>query len=83
MSESIRILTVEDQPTDAELAQKEICRALKSCVFQNVETQAAYVAALEVFKPDLIITDYRMPHFDGLTALKLALEKVPFTPVII
>jgi two-component system, cell cycle sensor histidine kinase and response regulator CckA len=83
MNEPIRILIVEDQPTDAELAKREICKAIESCVFQRVETREDYLAALEAFKPNLIITDYRMPRFDGLTALKLALEKVPFTPVII
>jgi PAS domain S-box-containing protein len=83
MNESIRILIVEDQPTDAELAKREISKAIVSCVFEQVETREDYLASLEAFKPDLIITDYRMPRFDGLTALKLALEKAPFTPVII
>jgi two-component system, cell cycle sensor histidine kinase and response regulator CckA len=83
MNEPIRILIVEDQPTDAELAKREIGKTIKSCVFQRVETHEDYLAALESFNPDLIITDYRMPRFDGLTALKLALEKAPFIPVII
>lgn len=83
MNESIRILLVEDLPTDAELAQREIRQTLPSCAFQRVETREDYLAALEMFQPDLIISDYRMPSFDGLTALKLALERVPFTPVII
>jgi two-component system, cell cycle sensor histidine kinase and response regulator CckA len=83
MNESIRILIVEDQPTDAELAKREIDKTIKSCVFHRVETHEDYLAALESFNPDLIITDYRMPRFDGLTALKLALEKAPFIPVII
>ncbi|MCL4297881.1 MAG: PAS domain S-box protein [Anaerolineae bacterium] len=83
MNESIRILLVEDMPTDAELAQREIRQALPSCVFQRVETREDYLAALERFQPHLIVSDYSMPHFDGLTALKLALECVPLTPVII
>jgi two-component system cell cycle sensor histidine kinase/response regulator CckA len=83
VSEPVRILIVEDVATDAELAEREIRQALGSCVFQRVETRPAYLAALETFQPDLIISDYRMPHFDGLTALKLALERVPLTPLII
>jgi len=83
MSKTIRILIVEDQPTDAELAEKEIRKTLEPCLFQRVETREDYLAALESFKPDLVVTDYRMPRFNGLEALKLALEKVPFTPVII
>jgi len=83
MAEPIRILIVEDLPTDAELAEREIRQALKLCVFWRVETRPDYLAALEEFQPDLIVSDYQMPHFDGLTALKLALERAPLTPLII
>jgi PAS domain S-box-containing protein len=41
------------------------------------------VAALTEFQPELVITDFRMPAFDGLTALKLSLQHAPDTPVII
>ncbi len=83
MSKTIRILIVEDQPTDAELAEKEIRRSLEACLFKRVETEEEYLAELDVFKPDLIITDYHMPRFNGLEALKLALVRSPFTPVIV
>jgi two-component system cell cycle sensor histidine kinase/response regulator CckA len=83
MAEPIRILIVEDLPIDAELAEREINTVLKSCLFRRVETRPDYLAALEEFQPDLIVSDYQMPRFDGLTALKLALERTPFTPVII
>ena len=83
MNEPVRILLVEDLPTDAELAQREIRRTLKDCLFQRIETREDYLAALETFQPDLIISDYSMPRFDGLTALRLALEHAPLTPVII
>ncbi|HEY4689445.1 MAG TPA: ATP-binding protein [Anaerolineae bacterium] len=83
MDESIRILIVEDVRTDAELAEREIHKTLQACVFRRVETREDYLAALETFQPDLIISDYHLPRFDGLTALKLALERAPLTPVII
>lgn len=81
--EPINILMVEDVPTDAELAQREIKQALQTVVFYRVETREDFLAALETFRPELIISDYRMPRFDGLTALKLAQEWSPLTPVII
>lgn len=83
MENPTRILIVEDMPTDAELAQREISRTLKSCKFQRVDTREAYRKSLKEFNPDLIISDYRMPQFNGLTALKLALTHAPLTPVII
>jgi PAS domain S-box-containing protein/putative nucleotidyltransferase with HDIG domain len=83
MSDSIRILIAEDLPTDVELAQREIHKTFPSSVFAQVETREAFTLALDSFQPDLIISDYNMPHFDGMTALRLAQERVPLIPVII
>jgi PAS domain S-box-containing protein len=83
MGEPIRILIAEDLATDVELAQREIRKTLPACVFAQVETHETFLTALESFQPDLIVSDYNMPRFDGMTALKLALERVPLTPLII
>ncbi len=83
MDEPTRILIVEDLPTDAELAEREIGKSCKKCVFRTVETREEFLAALEAFRPDLIVSDFKLPSFDGLTALKLTLERAPITPVII
>jgi PAS domain S-box-containing protein len=83
MNESIRILIVEDFPPDVELAEREINKTFKSCEFRHVEMREDYLAALEEFQPDIIISDYRLPRFDGLSALKLAQDITPLTPVII
>lgn len=79
----VRILLVEDLPADAELAQYEIKQTLQSVVFNLVETQEDFLTALATFQPDLIISDYHLPNFNGLKALRLAQERLPFTPVII
>ena len=83
MSETIRVLIVEDLPTDAELSEREIQKALGSCEFRRVETREEYLVALDEFRPALIVSDYRMPLFDGMTALKLAVERCPDVPFII
>jgi PAS domain S-box-containing protein len=83
MDDSIRILLVEDFPPDVELAKREIIKTIKSCKFHVVETQEEYLNALKEFKPDLIITDYNLPRFNGLAALKLAITHTPLTPVIV
>lgn len=82
MSEGPRILVSEDQATDFELERREIRRLLPEAVFQRVETRQAFLEALERFQPELVISDYRMPAFDGLTALRLTLEHAPGVPVV-
>ena len=82
MSETIRVLIVEDLPSDAELSEREVRKALGSCEFRRVETRKEYLAALDDFCPGLIVSDFKLPHFDGLTALKLALERRPDVPFI-
>lgn len=81
--EPTRILLVEDLPTDAEIARHEIRHAVPASAFHVVETRQAYLAALETFRPDLIVSDYTLPQFDGMTVLHLARERSPLTPVII
>ncbi len=83
MSEPVRILIVEDVHSDFDLAQREIRNAIKECTFQQVETHKDFLSALETFQPDLILSDYNMPSFDGMTALKLAQEHAKLTPFII
>ena len=83
MKELPRILIVEDKSTDADLAKYIIRKVLKDCEFQVVETRQDFLNALELFQPDLILSDYSLPRFDGMKALKLALEHTPLTPLII
>ena len=79
----VRVLIVDDRAVDAELAEREVKRALSHCTFARVDTADSYLAALDAFQPDLILSDYAMPAFDGLAAVRLARERAPLTPVII
>ncbi len=78
-----RILIVEDSMPDAELNKREAMKVLQQCTFEIVETEPDFLKSLSSFKPHLILSDYSMPVFDGLTALSLAIEHTPETPVII
>jgi PAS domain S-box-containing protein len=83
MEETIRILMAEDMVVEARLAEREILKSIKSCAFKRVETREDFIEAVLDFHPDLVITDYRMPRFDGMTALKLSVELAPQIPVIV
>ena len=82
-SARIRILHVEDVPADAELAERELRRAGFEFDIRRVQTREAFLSALQDFAPDLILSDYRLPEFDGMQALRLVKEHSAETPVII
>ncbi len=79
---AIKLLLVEDRPEDAELLQREMHRGGLKVDIRRVETQSAYETALEAFTPDLILSDYTLPGFDGPLALKIARRQRPDTPFI-
>jgi len=82
MGQHLKVLIVEDQPTDAELLQYDMRRAGLEFTARRVETQEAFERELQEFEPDLILSDFSMPSFDGLSALDLAQARTPETPFI-
>ncbi|HET6822016.1 MAG TPA: PAS domain S-box protein [Anaerolineales bacterium] len=83
MKKPVRILIVEDKPDDAALAKREIRKILTDCEFLVVETLESFIQALEVFQPDVVLSEYVLPHFDGMNALKLTLYHAPSIPFVI
>ena len=79
----LRVLMLEDVPTDAELCEHELRRAGLKFTAHRVDTKAGFEKALQAFSPDLILSDFSMPGaFDGLGALDLARERAPDTPFV-
>ncbi|MGE5349550.1 MAG: ATP-binding protein [Actinomycetota bacterium] len=83
MKEVTKILFVEDVLTDAELIWKVIGK--EKIVFEKVlvDNEQDYVAALGSFMPDMVISDYSLPQFDGFTALTIKNSMVPDIPFIL
>ncbi len=80
MSKPLHILILEDSPVDAELIMDELRSVGFDPQWQRVEIEADYLAGLDTM-PDVILADYSLPQFDGLTALKLLRERsldIPF-----
>jgi diguanylate cyclase (GGDEF)-like protein/PAS domain S-box-containing protein len=79
---SIKVLLVEDRPEDAELLLREMRRSGLDVDSRRVESEPAYETALQEFSPDLILSDYTLPGFDGPLALQIARRQRPDTPFI-
>lgn len=82
MKKELCILILEDVATDAELLKDELSEAGVSFVARCVATKSSFIKALNDFCPDLILSDYSLPLFDGLSALKMARERCPEVPFI-
>ena len=83
MSNPIRLLLVEDSVEDAELLLTELVNHGFELQWDRVDTEADYLAMLDT-SPDLILADYRLPHFSGPRALELLNERgldIPFLVV--
>src|ERR1700692_3031360 len=82
MRHPLRILSVEDDPKDAELIQDLLETEGIACDITRVEYQADFLASLKRGGIDLILADYTLPSFDGISALKFAIKACPDVPLI-
>jgi two-component system, cell cycle sensor histidine kinase and response regulator CckA len=79
---SLRILHLEDDPYDAELITAELEASGYRVAIERVESEATFTARLTGGGFDLILSDFALPGFDGLSALRIAREVAPEIPFI-
>jgi len=82
MEQPLRLLIVDDQHPDAELSARQLAAGGYPCTWRRVETEGELRAQLEKFAPDLILSDFTLPQYDGLSALELAAQEAPGVPFI-
>ena len=82
MNKRIRLLLIEDRPSDAELILHELRRAGYEPEWTRVETEPDYLAQLDQGW-EIILADYNLPQFTGLRALELLNERGLAIPFII
>ncbi len=83
MKSPLHILHLEDDPDDAELVQSALKAEGITCAATCVHNRHDFVAALERGGIDLILSDFTLPAFDGLTAIATARARWPDLPVIL
>ncbi|MDQ8036302.1 MAG: EAL domain-containing protein [Pedobacter sp.] len=79
---SLRVLLLEDSPTDAELVQACLDSGELACSLHRVETEEDYLTSLVSLRPDLILADYTLPGFDGMKALDIRNKRASGIPFI-
>jgi PAS domain S-box-containing protein len=82
MPQALRILSIEDDPKDADLIKDLLETEGIVCDITRVENEADFLASLTQGGIDLILADYSLPSFDGISALKLAMKACPDVPFI-
>jgi diguanylate cyclase (GGDEF)-like protein len=82
MDQELHLLILEDSAADAELAVRQLMTTGVNFTWRRVETEEAFREALRESPPDIILSDYTLPGFNGSIALALAVREAPDTPFI-
>ena len=83
MVEKFRILILEDSATDASLMEFELEEAGIPFVSKRVQQEKDFVQALQECSPDLVLSDYDLPQYNGLLALGEVKSRSAGTPFIL
>lgn len=78
----LRILMLEDTSADVELAEHELRKAGILFTSKRVETRDAFMRELNDFHPDIILSDYNLPDFNGMEALESVQRFHPEVPMV-
>lgn len=80
---SIKILHLEDSPRDAEIIESKLTAAGLACTITVVADEPDYISSLATETWDIILCDYNLADYDGISALILARQLHPLTPVLL
>jgi two-component system cell cycle sensor histidine kinase/response regulator CckA len=83
MATRLRVLLLDDDPIDAELNIAALQEGGYDCTWRRVDRRETFVQALALADFEVVLSDYSLPDFDGLTALKLFLQRGLHLPFIL
>ena len=78
----VNLVLVEDMPMEAEIAIRQLEASGFTCNWKRVETEEDLKRALADARPDLVLSDFTLPGFDGISALEVVREMTPDIPFI-
>jgi two-component sensor histidine kinase len=78
----LRILLLEDSALDAELVTEALASARLAIEIERVDSASGFTRAVQDERWDIILADYRLPAFDGLSALEIVQARAPDTPFV-
>jgi PAS domain S-box-containing protein len=82
ITEKLRVLNLEDYANDSELIRAELETVWRIVELLRVETRTEFVRALDEFKPDVVLSDFKLPDINGREALSIVRQTHPDIPVI-
>src|SRR5690606_2682749 len=82
MEKPIRILILEHDADDIELIEYELKKGGLYYTSEIVQTEETFEKALDEFNPDIILSDYSLPSFDGTHAFNIKQKNLPHVPFI-
>ncbi|WP_236773915.1 MULTISPECIES: HWE histidine kinase domain-containing protein [Rhizobium/Agrobacterium group] len=80
--EASKLLLLEDSSVDAELIEEQLSGISPPPVITRAVGRASFIEALENRQFDIILADFSLPDFDGMSALDIAMQTTPDTPFI-
>ena len=82
IQEVINILMLEDSRHDQELIKRQVKKAMPNALFTVASDKDSFLEKIKWTKPQLILSDYHLPDYNGLDALLYAKEHMPDVPFI-
>lgn len=79
----LKVLIFEDDPLDIQLNIAELQKEHPEALVKSTAREKEFKSLIDSFEPDIVLSDYNLPGFDGLNALNYVGENYPLLPIII
>ncbi len=80
--EILKVFILEDLETDLQLAKRQVLKYNPKCTFTTANSRSSFNEKISWLQPDIVISDYDLPDFNGLEALIYIKEHMPDVPFI-